>query len=129
MRLGVGDLPPSVNLLRTVRHLFEGAGYRIGGSAFDDERLARIYMSYRNPSDYRPAWNWGRLGRIAVRGRWSNVRDLVAADDVFRPLHGDMGRIDAHHVYAGLMKRAYELRIAPAVRDRCNYFSPSIIHI
>lgn len=85
VRLGVGDLPPSVNLLRTVHHLFEGAGYRIGGSAFDDERLARIYMSYRNPSDYLPAWNWGRLGRIAVRGRWSNVRDLVAADDVFRP--------------------------------------------
>lgn len=88
VRLGVGDIMPSINVLRAVRHLFEGAGLRIGGSAFDDDRLSRLYMSYHNSADHAPAWNWGLLGRMSVRGRWCNVLDTQGAADV---LHADAG--------------------------------------
>ena len=88
VRLGVGDLMPSINVMRTVRRLFTGAGLRIGGSAFDDDRLTHLYMSYRNPAEHAPAWNWGRLGRMSVRGRWCNIIDTQGNPGV---THADAG--------------------------------------
>ena len=72
VRVGVQDLPPSANVLNVLKHIFQSKGYRLVGSAFNDTRLTRLYMSYKNPSDYEQVWNWARLGKIEVFGNWSN---------------------------------------------------------
>lgn len=80
VRLGVQEFPPSMNCLKTIRMVFEkskdanGRPYSIGGNAFDDNRLTNLYMSYQNPVDYQQEWNWGHLGKIAMKGHWSNFR-------------------------------------------------------
>lgn len=75
VRIGMADVPPSPNVLILLRHLFESRGYTIEGSAFNDERLTRLYMSYRNAADYVQPWNWGRHARIRLRGEWSNIQN------------------------------------------------------
>lgn len=73
VRISIQDFPASINPLSMLRHIFEGAGYTLNGSAFDDERLMSLYMSYKNPIDYVQPWNYGRNGLIRLRGEWSNV--------------------------------------------------------
>lgn len=70
-RLGYEDIPPSMNVLKTIKHLFSANGLSIGGTAFNDDRLKHLYMSYNNPTDYNQEWNWGDLGSIGVNGSWS----------------------------------------------------------
>lgn len=72
VRLSMPDFPPSINPLLLLRHIFVGEGYTLSGTAFDDERLTRLYMSYKNATDYVQPWNYGRNGRIRLRGEWSN---------------------------------------------------------
>lgn len=76
VRVGLADIPPSPNVLIMLRHFFESRGYNISGSAFSDERLKRLYMSYRNATDYVQPWNYGRHAKIRLRGEWSNVRNM-----------------------------------------------------
>ncbi len=76
VRLGLTDIPPSPHVLTLLRHFFEARGYNISGSAFHDERLAGLYMSYRNATDYVQPWNWGRHARIRLRGEWSNIQNM-----------------------------------------------------
>lgn len=72
VRIGIQDLPPSVNVLTMLRHIFTSQGYTIDGTAFDDDRLARIYQSYQNPEDYVQPWNYGQHAAVHVRGQWSS---------------------------------------------------------
>lgn len=80
VRVGVEDLPPSINCLRTISKMFEslkdeeGNPYSISGTAFDDPRLKNLYMSYSNASDYDQEWNWGELGQMYLEGNWTNWR-------------------------------------------------------
>lgn len=74
IRMGMQDLAPSVNPLLMLKHIFSSRGYKLGGTAFDDERLARLYMSYKNESNYVQPWNYGYQAFMKIRGYWSNVR-------------------------------------------------------
>lgn len=82
VRIGLSDVPPSPNVLTLIRHFFESRGYNISGSAFNDERLTRLYMSYRNATDYVQPWNYGRHAKIRLRGEWSNIRNMRAGTDL-----------------------------------------------
>lgn len=85
VRMGIQDLAPSINPLLMLRHIFDGRKrnsdgsyvgdkprYKLGGTAFDDERLTRLYMSYKNESDYVQPWNYGYLAHMKLSGSWSN---------------------------------------------------------
>lgn len=74
VRMGMQDLAPSINPLLMLQHIFSSRGYKLGGTAFDDERLARLYMSYKNESNYVQPWNYGYQAFMKIRGYWSNVR-------------------------------------------------------
>lgn len=74
--LGMGDVPPSINLLKIIRHMFESNGLQIRGTAFDDERLTKIYMSYKNKDSYVMPWNYGLLGRVVLAGEWDSIRNV-----------------------------------------------------
>jgi len=80
VRFGIEDIPPSVNVLETVKAVFRNAGYRIEGNAFDDERLAGLYMSYKNPTDYVQPWPWGDLARVLVKGNFKSIRGFPGAE-------------------------------------------------
>ena len=68
---GIENFPPSINCLEAIRHIFKSKDYEIGGSAYNDEKLKRLYMSYKNPVDYTQPWNYGDLAQISVKGSWS----------------------------------------------------------
>ncbi|NDW19090.1 hypothetical protein D0T53_09210 [Dysgonomonas sp. 216] len=72
VRLGIQDFPPSINCLKAIEYLFGTKGYSIEGNVFDDERLANLYMSYKNPVDYQQEWNWAHLGKVNIKGNWTN---------------------------------------------------------
>lgn len=71
-RLGYEDIPPAMNVLESIKHLFKANDLNIGGTAFDDDRLKHLYMSYSNPNDYIQEWNYGDLGKIKIIGNWYN---------------------------------------------------------
>lgn len=81
VRLGIEDFPPSINCMQTIRHIFESTKddrdkpVSIGGSAFDDPRLLKLYMSYQNPVDYPQPWHWGALGKMHLKGKWTNIKN------------------------------------------------------
>lgn len=75
VRLGMDDLPPSVNCLQMIRNIFEREGYNINGTAFGDERLSKLYVSYKNPADYEMVWNYARNGKIDLSVTYSNFRN------------------------------------------------------
>lgn len=72
VRLGMQDLAPSINPLIILKHIFEAQGYTLQGSVFDDEKLTRLYMSYKNAADYVQPWNYGQHAKIKVNGGWSS---------------------------------------------------------
>lgn len=73
VRMNMQDLPPAINVLGMLRHIFESRGLSLTGSAFDDDRLTRLYMSYRNETDYVQPWNYGRQARMRLSGFWTNT--------------------------------------------------------
>lgn len=75
VRMGMQDLPPSINVLQILKHLFNAQGYKLGGTAFDDERLTRLYMSYKNATDYVQPWNYGKQAQINIQGVWSSTHN------------------------------------------------------
>lgn len=76
VRLGVEDFPPSINVLQMLRKIFENNGYTLGGTAFEDSRLTNLYMSYMNDSDYVQEWNWGKLSKFNIKGKWSAIENI-----------------------------------------------------
>ncbi|NDW10058.1 hypothetical protein [Dysgonomonas sp. 520] len=70
-RLGYEDIPPSMNVLATIQKMFKANDLTIEGTAFDDDRLKHLYMSYSNPTDYVQEWNYGDLSTIHITGDWS----------------------------------------------------------
>lgn len=67
------SIPPSINPLKMLKHIFESRGYTLIGSAFEDSRLASLYMSYKNESDYVQPWNYGRQAYMKLAGSWNNI--------------------------------------------------------
>lgn len=75
VRIGLQDIPPSINVLRILKHLFSSQGYVLQGTAFADEKLSKLYMSYKNPSDYAQPWNYGYHGHIEIDGLWNTIQN------------------------------------------------------
>lgn len=73
VRLGMGDLAPSINPLLMLKHIFNSAGYNLTGTAFDDVRIANTYMSYKNGTDYVQPWNYGQHAKIQINGAWAST--------------------------------------------------------
>lgn len=74
VRVAVDDMPPSINVMKLLDHLFRSRGYALTGSALTDDRLTGLYMSYKNDPNYKQPWNYGRLGQLRVVGQWANYR-------------------------------------------------------
>lgn len=99
VRLSIQDLPPSINPLIMLKHIFEAQGYSLGGSAFDDARLTRVYMSYRNADDYVQPWNYGQHAKINISGSWSSrYNKRTAAEELERGVN--QGNDESGPVYA-----------------------------
>lgn len=73
VRVGMQDLPPSINPLLMLKHIFSARGYKLGGTAFGDERLTRLYMSYKNDADYVQPWNYGQHAKFRLTGAWAST--------------------------------------------------------
>ncbi|MDU1889492.1 MAG: hypothetical protein E6767_02275 [Dysgonomonas sp.] len=68
------DFPPSINCLQALQQIFSEQGYKLSGSAFSDERLTNLYMSYKNPVEYQMPWNYGKIGNIDIAVSWDNAK-------------------------------------------------------
>lgn len=73
VRLGIEDIPPSINCLKMLKTIFNNNGYTLGGTAFEDSRLTNLFVSYKNEADYVQEWNWGRLCSFNIKGTWESV--------------------------------------------------------
>lgn len=94
VRLKADDLPPSINCLRTIKQIFANEKLNISGSAFSDNRLTNLYMSYKNPTDYEMEWNYGKLGVVKLSGQWLNfdpnlyqIERIVSQNDKDRKMY------------------------------------------
>ena len=68
------DIPPSINVLRILNHIFNSKGYQLQGTAMNDVRLSSLYMSYHNPPEYPQPWNWSDIDRVSISGKWANYK-------------------------------------------------------
>jgi hypothetical protein len=98
VRLGMQDLPPSINPLLMLQHVFKSHGYNLIGSALNDERLTRLYMSYKNETDYTQPWNYGRHAKIRVTGKWSN-REGTQLEHGVSEINEDRGKVYACNLF------------------------------
>lgn len=88
VRLGIQDFAPSINPLLMLQHIFRTKGYTLTGTAFNDERLTKLYMSYKNAEDYVQPWNYGYLAQASFRVAWSNIYDRnISQFDEDRSFH------------------------------------------
>ena len=75
--LDINNFPPSVNVIQMLQHIFDkkkdsqGKSYTLQGSALRDEKLKKLYVSYKNPNDYEPKWN---AEKIDISGTWSKYK-------------------------------------------------------
>jgi hypothetical protein len=83
VRIGMQDLPPSINVIQLLRHIFEGQGYVLGGTALSDERLNKLYMSYKNAPEAVQGWNYGTQAAFSIRGSWSSAASLMYEKGVY----------------------------------------------
>lgn len=88
VRLGIQDLPPAINALIMLKHIFNSNGYALQGNAFQDARLAGLYQTYKNASDYVQPWNYGKYAQIEVSGQWSNWVNQRDPGAGTQPEHG-----------------------------------------
>ena len=65
---------PSVNLVETVRRLFESKGYTLHGNIFNDDILNNIYLSTSLASDQSPLYNLAhpKMGKVDISLSWTN---------------------------------------------------------
>lgn len=73
LALAYGNIPPSINSIQALKQIFASEGYTLDGSACNDERINKLYMSYKNPESYPMPWNYGTLAKMELKGTWSNL--------------------------------------------------------
>lgn len=74
-RFGLEEFSPSFNVLKMLKKIFEANNLHLGGSAFADDRLRLLMMSYTNANDFIQEWNFGQLGEIKLAGSYSTHGD------------------------------------------------------
>ncbi|NDW09833.1 hypothetical protein [Dysgonomonas sp. 520] len=87
VRMGFEDIPPAMNVMNTIQKMFEANDLSIEGTAFQDDKLKHLYMSYSNPSDYNQEWNYGNLCNINVSGNWETIKDKNRYISLFPSTH------------------------------------------
>ncbi|MDU1890896.1 MAG: hypothetical protein E6767_09425 [Dysgonomonas sp.] len=65
----IEDFPPSVNCLQMLKQVFKNAGYNLGGSAYSDKCLTKLYTSYKNPNEYEMQFG---ASEMKVSGKWGS---------------------------------------------------------
>ena len=79
--LGLGDFMPSVNCIAILKKIFDSSGYTLSGTAITDERINKLYMSYKNPNDYE--FDWG-VSSMNISGGWKHYNiDTGALENKF----------------------------------------------
>lgn len=65
---------PSLNVLETIRKVYEWKGYTVDGSAFYDPYLSNIYASCNLASEQQPTYNLGNplFGELHLTATWNN---------------------------------------------------------
>lgn len=65
---------PSMNMVETLRKLFEWKGYTVNGSVFSDPYLNSIYMSCNLADEQVPSYNLGnpKLGKLSLYASFNN---------------------------------------------------------
>lgn len=74
--LGLDDFLPSVNCLEMLKKVFNNSGYNLSGTALTDDRLANLYMSYKNPNEYQ--FDWG-VSTMKLTGSWGHAKKITNA--------------------------------------------------
>lgn len=69
--LGLGDFLPSINCIEMLKTVFANSGYNLSGTAIADDRLANLYMSYKNPNAYE--FDWG-VSSLKLTGQWGHYK-------------------------------------------------------
>lgn len=89
------DFPPSIKCVEIIKHIFTQSGMSISGSAFEDERLNKLYVSYKNPADYEPPYS---LGDIKVEGKWKSPGNSpkIIGDGINRVCNWDIFKDGKH---------------------------------
>ncbi len=66
---------PSLNLLKTIEKAFETKGYKVNGSAFDDEILQHVYLSTNLKDKQDPKYNLGsaEMGKLTFDFSFKNT--------------------------------------------------------
>lgn len=73
VRFNMQDVPPFINPLMALKHIFNSQGLELFGSAFNDPKLVQLYKSYSNPTDYVQPWNYGYHGKVELFGSWAST--------------------------------------------------------
>lgn len=87
----IEDFPASVNCIQMLVKIFKESGYDLSGTALADERLNKLYVSYKNPNDYEMSFG---VNNIGVNVKWSNLKDGHAESNVSRHPSGATIDID-----------------------------------
>lgn len=74
------DMPPSINVINMLKHIFQTRGYGFSGTALSDPRLNKLYMSYKNDENYVQPWNYGDQMAIKIKGKWNNIEWITGND-------------------------------------------------
>lgn len=74
----VESFSPSLNMLETLKRTFEYKGYVVGGDAFEDEILKKIYISTNLADGQSPTYNLGNplFGAADITVNWQNPMDI-----------------------------------------------------
>lgn len=77
---------PSLNMMETMRKAFQNKGYTVGGSAFSDPNISRIYCSTNLAQEQTPIYNLGnpRFGTCSLNVKWNNYGSVNSASDYSR---------------------------------------------
>ena len=77
---------PSLNMVETMKKAFENKGYTVGGSAFSDPNISRIYCSTNLAQEQVPLYNLGnpRFGTVSLNIKWNNYKSVNSASDYSR---------------------------------------------
>lgn len=68
--LGLKNFPASINCMHMLRKLFTNAGYSLTGTAIDDKKLQKLYVSYKNPDKYEMP---EKIGNMRIKAKWGNL--------------------------------------------------------
>lgn len=62
--LELEDIPPCVNIKKTIEGIFDTAGWRVNSPFMESDKFKNLYLTYSGKDD--PSWNWGIISRTEI---------------------------------------------------------------